>query len=110
MDFDLSKPPKAFERPARSCWRAMSPARTRADGNATADDDQLWREIADHWTGLIIPEEHGGLAWEWWRWRSSQRRLGAPVCRDLFSTLSAALIDRGFAKAEGELSRSYRGG
>ena len=64
MDFDLSKPQKLLKDSARQLLaRQCKPERVRQlMETETADDDQLWREIADQgWTGLIIPEEHGGL-------------------------------------------------
>ena len=64
MDFDLSKPQRLLKDSARELLaRQCKPERVRAlMESETADDDQLWRAIADQgWTGLIIPEEHGGL-------------------------------------------------
>jgi alkylation response protein AidB-like acyl-CoA dehydrogenase len=64
MDFDLSKPQKLLKDSARELLaRQCKPERVRQlMETETANDDQLWREIADQgWTGLIIPEEHGGL-------------------------------------------------
>src|SRR6266576_210935 len=63
MDFDLSKPQKLLKDSARELLaRQCKPERVRQLMETdTANDDQLWREIADQgWTGLIIPEEHGG--------------------------------------------------
>jgi len=64
MDFDLSKPQKLLKDSARELLaRQCKPERVRElMETETAHDDTLWRAIADQgWTGLIIPEEHGGL-------------------------------------------------
>src|SRR5438876_66390 len=64
MDFDLSKPQKLLKHSAREFFaRECEPERVRELMETdTAHDDKLWQSIADQgWTGLIIPEEHGGL-------------------------------------------------
>src|SRR6267378_5732935 len=64
MDFDLSKPQKLLKHSAREFFaRECKPERVRELMETdTAHDDKLWRSIADQgWTGLVIPEEHGGL-------------------------------------------------
>lgn len=64
MEFDLSKTQKLLKDSARQFLaRHCQPERVRElMETETADDDQLWQEIADQgWTGLIIPAEHGGL-------------------------------------------------
>jgi len=64
MDFDLSKPQKLLKDSARDfLTRECKLDRVRALMETdTAHDDKLWQSIADQgWTGLIIPEEHGGL-------------------------------------------------
>ena len=64
MDFDLSKPQKLLQQSAREfCARECGPERVRAlMATDTAFDDQLWRAVADQgWTGLLVPEEYGGL-------------------------------------------------
>lgn len=64
MDFDLSKPQKLLKHSAREFFaRECKPERVRElMQTGTAHDDKLWQLIADQgWTGLIIPEEHGGL-------------------------------------------------
>jgi len=64
MDFDLSKPQKLLKHSAREFFvRECKPERVRELMETdTAHDDKLWQSIADQgWTGLIIPEEHGGL-------------------------------------------------
>ena len=64
MDFDLSKPQKLLQESARAFFaRECSPERVRSlMASETGYDEQLWRGLADQgWTGLIIPEEYGGL-------------------------------------------------
>ncbi len=64
MDFDLSKPQKLLKDSARAFMaRECQPERVRALVETdTAHDDNLWQAIADQgWTGLSVPEEHGGL-------------------------------------------------
>jgi alkylation response protein AidB-like acyl-CoA dehydrogenase len=64
MNFDLSKPQKMLQEAARTFFnREVNAARVRALMESdTAFDEKLWRAIADQgWTGLIIPEEFGGL-------------------------------------------------
>ena len=64
MDFDLSKPQKLLKDSARELLsRQCKPRRVREImGTETADDSNLWQEMADQgWTGLTIPEEYGGL-------------------------------------------------
>jgi alkylation response protein AidB-like acyl-CoA dehydrogenase len=64
MDFDLSKPQKLLKDSARAFLaRECKPARVRElMETETAHDQGLWRAIAEQgWTGLVIPEEHGGL-------------------------------------------------
>jgi alkylation response protein AidB-like acyl-CoA dehydrogenase len=64
MDFDLTKAQKLLQQSARDFFaRECKPERVR-DWMATdtAYDDGLWRAMADQgWTGLIIPEDFGGL-------------------------------------------------
>jgi len=64
MDFDLSKPQKLLQQSARAFFsRECPPERVRAlMETETAFDEKLWRALADQgWTGLLIPEEFGGL-------------------------------------------------
>ena len=64
MDFDLSKPQKLLKNSARDFLaRECKPERVRELMETdTAHDDMLWQAIADQgWTGLVVPEEHGGL-------------------------------------------------
>ncbi|MEW6128444.1 MAG: acyl-CoA dehydrogenase family protein [Acidobacteriota bacterium] len=64
MDFDLSKPQRLLQDSARTFFsRECAPERVRElMASDTAHDDNLWRAIADQgWTGLIIPEQYGGL-------------------------------------------------
>ena len=99
MDFDLSKPQRLLKDSARELLaRQCKPVRVRElMETATADDDQLWREIADQgWTGLIIPEEHGGLGLGMVEMAVVSEEIGRACLPGPFlSTLfSAALIDR----------------
>jgi len=64
MDFDLSKPQKLLKESARDFLaRECKPERVRAlMATETAHDKTLWHAIADQgWTGLVLPEEYGGL-------------------------------------------------
>jgi alkylation response protein AidB-like acyl-CoA dehydrogenase len=64
MDFDLNKPQKLLQESARTFFaRECPPERVRElMATETAHDENLWRAIADQgWTGLIVPEEYGGL-------------------------------------------------
>lgn len=64
MDFDLSKAQKLLQQSARDFLaRECGPERVRQlMASETADDDKLWRALADQgWTGLLVPEEQGGL-------------------------------------------------
>jgi alkylation response protein AidB-like acyl-CoA dehydrogenase len=64
MDFDLNKAQKLLQQSARDFFaRECKPERVRELMAAdTAYDEGLWRAMADQgWTGLIIPEDFGGL-------------------------------------------------
>ncbi len=64
MDFDLNKPQQLLQQSAREFFVRECPAeRVRALMETdTAFDAGLWEAIADQgWTGLVIPEEFGGL-------------------------------------------------
>ena len=64
MDFDLSKPQQLLQQSAREFFaRECSHEKVRGLMNTdTAFDTKLWQDIADQgWTGLIVPEEFGGL-------------------------------------------------
>jgi alkylation response protein AidB-like acyl-CoA dehydrogenase len=64
MDFDLTKAQKLLQQSARDFFaRECKPERVRDMMTTdTAYDDGLWRAMADQgWTGLIIPEDFGGL-------------------------------------------------
>jgi alkylation response protein AidB-like acyl-CoA dehydrogenase len=99
MDFDLSKPQKLLKDSAREFLaRQCKPARVRELMETdTAHDEELWRSIADQgWTGLIIPEEHGGLGLGLLEMAVVSEEIGRACLPGAFlSTLfSAALIDR----------------
>lgn len=64
MDFDLSKPQQLLQQSARDFFKQECPAeKVRALMETdTAFDAKLWEGIADQgWTGLLVPEEFGGL-------------------------------------------------
>ena len=64
MDFDLTKAQKLLQQSARDFFaRECKPERVRdLMATDTAYDDGLWRAMADQgWTGLIIPDDFGGL-------------------------------------------------
>jgi alkylation response protein AidB-like acyl-CoA dehydrogenase len=64
MDFDLSKPQKLLKESARELLARECPIKRVRSLMATdtAYDSGLWEAIVDQgWTGLMIPEEYGGL-------------------------------------------------
>jgi alkylation response protein AidB-like acyl-CoA dehydrogenase len=64
MDFDLSKPQQLLQQSARDFFSRECPAEKVRElmETDTAFDAKLWEGIADQgWTGLIVPEEFGGL-------------------------------------------------
>src|SRR5262245_3993868 len=63
----------------------------------TAHDDQLWQAMADQgWTGLVIPEEYGGLGAELLDLAAVCGEMGNACLPGAFpaTLFSAALIDR----------------
>lgn len=99
MDFDLSKPQKLLKDSARAFMaRECKPERVRALMETdTAHDDALWQGIADQgWTGLLIPEEHGGLGLGLVELAAVAEEMGRACLPGAFiSTLTAtALIER----------------
>jgi alkylation response protein AidB-like acyl-CoA dehydrogenase len=105
MDFDLSKAQKLLQQSARDFFaRECKPERVRElMATDTAFDDGLWRAMADQgWTGLIIPEEHGGLGLSLVDLIAVTEEMGRACLPGPFlSTLwAAALIDR--AGSEGQ--------
>lgn len=99
MDFDLSKPQKLLKESARELLsRECKPERVRElMETETADDGQLWQVMADQgWTGLIIPEEHGGLGLGLLEMAVVSEEMGRACVPGAFlSTLfGAALIER----------------
>jgi alkylation response protein AidB-like acyl-CoA dehydrogenase len=99
MDFDLNKPQKLLKESARDFLaRECKPGRVRQLMETdTAHDDALWQAIADQgWTGLIIPEEHGGLGLGLVEMAVVAEEMGRACLPGAFlSTLTAAaLIER----------------
>jgi alkylation response protein AidB-like acyl-CoA dehydrogenase len=99
MDFDLSKPQKLLKESARAFLaRECKPERVRELMlTETAHDDQLWQSIADQgWTGLVVPEEHGGLGLGLVELAVVAEEMGRACLPGAFiSTLTAAaLIER----------------
>jgi alkylation response protein AidB-like acyl-CoA dehydrogenase len=99
MDFDLSKPQKLLKDSARELLaRECQPARVRELMETdTAHDEALWQTIADQgWTGLIVPEEYGGLGLGLVELAAVAEEMGRACLPGAFlSTLfAAALIDR----------------
>lgn len=99
MDFDLNKPQKLLKDSARDFLaRECGPERVRELMETdTAHDDKLWQAIADQgWTGLIIPEEHGGLGLGLVEMAVVAEEMGRACLPGAFlSTLTAAaLIER----------------
>jgi alkylation response protein AidB-like acyl-CoA dehydrogenase len=105
MDFDLNKAQKLLQQSARDFFaRECKPERVRElMATDTAYDDGLWRAMADQgWTGLIIPEEFGGLGLSMVDLIAVSEEMGRACLPGPFlSTLwAAALIDR--AGGEGQ--------
>jgi alkylation response protein AidB-like acyl-CoA dehydrogenase len=105
MDFDLNKAQKLLQQSARDFFaRECKPERVRElMGADTAYDDGLWRAMADQgWTGLIIPEDFGGLGLSLIDLIAVSEEMGRACLPGPFlSTLwAAALIDR--AGGEGQ--------
>jgi alkylation response protein AidB-like acyl-CoA dehydrogenase len=105
MDFDLNKAQKLLQQSARDFFaRECKPERVRElMATDTAYDDGLWRAMADQgWTGLIIPEEFGGLGLGLVDLIAVSEEMGRACLPGPFlSTLwAAALIDR--AGGEGQ--------
>ncbi len=99
MDFDLSKPQKLLQQSARDFFARECPSEKVRElmATGTAFDEALWREMADQgWTGLIIPEEFGGLGLTLVDLIAVVEEMGRACLPGPFiSTLwAAALIDR----------------
>jgi alkylation response protein AidB-like acyl-CoA dehydrogenase len=105
MDFDLNKAQKLLQQSARDFFaRECKPERVRElMATGTAYDEGLWRAMADQgWTGLIIPEDFGGLGLSPVDLIAVSEEMGRACLPGPFlSTLwAAALIDR--AGSEGQ--------
>jgi alkylation response protein AidB-like acyl-CoA dehydrogenase len=105
MDFDLNKAQKLLQQSARDFFaRECKPERVRElMVTDTAYDEGLWRAMADQgWTGLIIPEDFGGLGLSLVDLIAVSEEMGRACLPGPFlSTLwAAALIDR--AGSEGQ--------
>ena len=99
MEFDLSKPQKLLKDSAREFLsRHCPPKRVRELMNTeTANDDELWQAMADQgWTGLVIPEEYGGLGAELLDLAVVCEEMGHACLPGAFQAtlFSTALIDR----------------
>ncbi|HEY8187264.1 MAG TPA: acyl-CoA dehydrogenase family protein [Pyrinomonadaceae bacterium] len=99
MDFDLSKPQKLLKESARDFLaRECKLERVRELMETdTAHDEKLWQSIADQgWTGLIVPEEHGGLGLGLVELAVVSEEMGRACLPGAFlSTLTAAaLVER----------------
>src|SRR5262245_18563760 len=99
MNIDLNKAPKLLQQSASDFFaREGKPERVRElMVTDTAFDDGLWRAMADQgWTGLIIPEEFGGLGLSLVDLIAVSEEMGRACLPGPFlSTLwAAALIDR----------------
>ena len=99
MEFDLSKPQKLLKDSAREFLsRHCPPKRVRELMNTeTANDGELWQAMADQgWTGLVIPEEYGGLGAESLDLAVVCEEMGHACLPGAFQAtlFSTALIDR----------------
>jgi alkylation response protein AidB-like acyl-CoA dehydrogenase len=99
MDFDLSKPQRLLKDSAREFLARECPATCvrQLMATETAHDDKLWQSMADQgWTGLIVPEEHGGLGLSLVELAVVAEEMGRACLPGAFlSTITAAaLIER----------------
>ncbi|HEX8147894.1 MAG TPA: acyl-CoA dehydrogenase family protein [Pyrinomonadaceae bacterium] len=99
MDFDLSKPQKLLKESARALLaRECGPGRVRElMETETAQDEALWRALAEQgWTGLVVPEEQGGLGLGLVEMAAVAEEMGRACLPGAFlSTLfAAALFER----------------
>jgi alkylation response protein AidB-like acyl-CoA dehydrogenase len=96
MDFDLNKPQKLLKNSAREFLaRDCKPERVRELMETdTAHDDKFWQALADQgWTGLRIPEEHGGLGLGSVELAAVMEEMGRACLPGTFlSTLTAAVL------------------
>ena len=96
MDFNLSKPQRLLKESAREFLaRECGPDRVRALMETdTAHDERLWRAMADQgWTGLVIPEEHGGAGLGLVELAAVAEEMGRACLPGAFlSTLTAAAL------------------
>jgi alkylation response protein AidB-like acyl-CoA dehydrogenase len=104
MDFDLSKPQKLLKETARQFLARECKAERvrRAMESETAHDADLWRAIADQgWTGLLVPEQHGGLGTGIVELAAVSEEMGrACVPGPYLSTLFATALIRAGGSAE----------
>ena len=99
MEFDLSKPQKLLKDSAREFLsRHCKSQRVRElMATETANDGELWQAMADQgWTGLVIPEEYGGLGAELLDLAVVCEEMGNACLPGAFQAtlFSTALIDR----------------
>ena len=96
MDFDLSKPQKLLQGSARDFLTRECPSGRVRElmETETAHDDKLWQAIAEQgWTGLSIPEEHGGLGLGLVELAVVAEEMGRACLPGAFiSTLAAAVL------------------
>lgn len=105
MDFDLDKPQQLLQQSAREFFARECPLERVRELMATntAFDEKLWQAMADQgWTGLLIPEEFGGLGLGLVELAVVAEEMGRACLPGPFlSTLwAAALIER--AGSEGQ--------
>src|SRR5205085_9278958 len=108
MDFDLNKPQQLLQQSAREFFARECPLeRVRAlMATDTAFDEKLWLAIADQgWTGLLVPEEFGGLGLGLIELAVVAEEMGrACLPAPFISTIwAAALIER--AVSEGQCAQ-----
>jgi alkylation response protein AidB-like acyl-CoA dehydrogenase len=105
MDFDLNKPQQLLQQSAREFFaRECSLERVRElMAGETAFDEKLWQAMAEQgWTGLVIPEEFGGLGLGLVELVCIAEEMGRACLPSPFisTTWAAALIER--AGSEGQ--------
>src|SRR5919205_3941458 len=99
MDFDLSKPQKLLKESARALLaHECGAGRVRElMETETAHDEGLWRALSEQgWTGLVVPEEHGGLGLGLVEMAAVAEEMGRACLPGAFlsTVFAAALVER----------------
>jgi alkylation response protein AidB-like acyl-CoA dehydrogenase len=105
MDFDLNKPQQLLQQSAREFFARECPLERVRElmAGQTAFDEKLWQAMAEQgWTGLVIPEEFGGLGLSLVELVCVAEEMGRACLPSPFisTTWAATLIER--AGSEGQ--------